>query len=303
MSTIQPPFIKKGATFGLVSPAGKIDPTIIPKTETFLEANGFRCRKGKYITENYYQFSGTDEQRKKDLQSMIDDPEIDVIWCCRGGYGTIRIIEEINFSKMITHPKWLIGYSDITVIHAALQNNYNIISIHGPMPVNLPDGNNWDGEWMHLLKILQGHEMIYHTNPNPLNRQGTAAGQLIGGNLSLLSVLIGSEYDFDPRGKILFIEEVDEQIYHLDRMMHHLKLSKKLEHLSGLIVGHLTDMKDGSTPFGYSAQQVIRNAVDHYDYPVLFDFPSGHESPNQPLLMGAHLHIQVSGNGGIVAYP
>ena len=304
MSTIQPPFIKKGATFGLVSPAGKIDPLIIPKTEEFLEANGFRCLKGNYTTENYYQFSGTDDQRKKDLQSMMDDPEIDVIWCCRGGYGTIRIVEELDFLGMIAHPKWMIGFSDITVIHAALQNNYNMISVHGPMPVNLPNNNKiLGGEWKHLLDLLQGHEIIYRTNPNPFNRQGTAAGQLIGGNLSLLSALIGTNYDFDPRGKILFIEEVDEQIYHLDRMMHHLKLSKKLEHLSGLIIGHLTDMKDGSTPFGCSAQEVIRKAVDHYDYPVLFDFPSGHESPNEPLLMGAQLHIQVSNNGGVVAYP
>ncbi|MGQ1891770.1 S66 peptidase family protein [Thermophagus sp. OGC60D27] len=303
MSIAKPPFIKKGALFGLVAPAGRIDPNIIPKTETFLETHGFRCRKGNYLTENHHQFSGTDEQRRKDLQTMIDDPEIEVIWCCRGGYGTIRIIEDLDFSKIPARPKWLVGFSDITVLHATLQNNFNAVSVHGPMPVNLPDDPTVGAEWDSLLGLLQGHDMVYHTDPNRFNRAGTAAGQLVGGNLSLLSALIGSAYDFDPRGKILFIEEVGEQIYHLDRMMYHLKLSKKLEYLSGLIVGHLTEMNEGTIPFGYSAQEVIREMVEHYDYPVLFDFPAGHESPNEPILLGAHVHLQVADNGGLLVYP
>ncbi|MDI3521159.1 MAG: muramoyltetrapeptide carboxypeptidase [Anaerophaga sp.] len=302
MSTTTPPFIKKGALFGLVSPAGRIDSDVISRAGVFLERHGFRSRRGKYVTHEHYQFSGTDEERIDDLQAMIDDPEVEVIWCCRGGYGTLRIIDALDFSRMPVQPKWLVGFSDISVIHATLQNNYNTVSVHGPMPVNLPADNNYGAEWNHLLDILQGHDIVYRTPANILNKQGTSAGQLIGGNLSLLAAMTGTRYDFDPRGKILFIEEVGEQLYHLDRMMYQLRLSGKLEHLKGLIVGHLTDMKDGKIPFGNSAREIIRDITERYDYPVLFDFPAGHETPNEPLLMGAQVHLQVSDEGGLVVY-
>jgi muramoyltetrapeptide carboxypeptidase len=300
MSTAIPPFIKKGALFGLVSPAGKLDARYIQQAESFLEANGFRSKRGAHPGGEYYQFAGTDEQRIEDLQSMLDDPEVEVIWCCRGGYGTVRIIEELDFSKMPENPKWIIGFSDITTFHATLQNNYNVASIHGPMPVNIKTHAGPD--WQHLIDLLMGHDVVYNTPPHHLNREGTAGGQLIGGNLSLLCTLSGTKYDFDPSGKILFIEEVGEQLYHLDRMMHTLGLGGKLKNLSGLVVGQFTEMKDNLTPFGKTANEIIFEAVKHFDYPVVFDFPSGHSTLNEPLLFGAQAHMQVNSEGGMLIY-
>lgn len=303
MSTAVPPFIKKGALFGLASPAGRLEAKAVENAEHFLAANGFRSIKGKYVTNQYYQFAGTDEQRTADMQAMIENPDIKVIWCCRGGYGAARIIEKLDFSNMPNNPKWLVGFSDITVFHAALQNLYNTVSIHGPMPVNLKGDNSERPDLQHLLDLLQGHDITFRTPPNMLNRQGTAAGQLIGGNLSLLNTLSGTKYDFEPHGKILFIEEVGEQLYHLDRMMQNLKLSGKLDGLAGLVVGQLTEMNDKSVPFGLSANEIVFDAVRHYDYPVIFDFPAGHTEINEPLMMGAHTHIQVNKEGGVMIYP
>jgi muramoyltetrapeptide carboxypeptidase len=303
MSTAIPPLIKKGALFGLISPAGRIDVKAVENAEHFLATNGFRSIKGKYATGQHFQFAGTDEQRTQDLQTLLENPEVEVIWCCRGGYGAARIIEKLDFSRMPTSPKWLVGFSDITVFHAALQNIYNVASIHGPMPINLNGENSQRQDLQHLLDLLQGHDVTYRTPPNKLNREGTTAGQLIGGNLSLLNTLSGSKYDFEPRGKILFIEEVGEQLYHLDRMMQNLKLSGKLDGLAGLVVGQLTEMNDKSIPFGLTANEIILDAVQHFDYPVIFDFPSGHTPINEPLLMGAHTHIQVNEEGGLMIYP
>jgi muramoyltetrapeptide carboxypeptidase len=303
MSTAVPPFIKKGALFGLVSPAGRVEAKSVENAEHFLAINGFRSIRGKYATAGHYQFAGTDEQRTADMQAFIDHPDVKVIWCCRGGYGAARIIEKLDFSRMPTNPKWLVGYSDITVFHATLQNLYNVVSIHGPMPVNLNAENSERPDLQHLLNLLQGHDVTFRTPPHKLNREGTAAGQLIGGNLSLLNTLSGTKYDFEPYKKILFIEEVGEQLYHLDRMMQNLKLSGKLDGLAGLVVGQLTEMNDKSVPFGRSANEIIFDAVQHYDYPVIFDFPAGHTSVNEPLMMGAHTHIQVNSDGGMMIFP
>ncbi|MFO8000982.1 MAG: LD-carboxypeptidase [Marinilabilia sp.] len=303
MSNSMPPFIQEGALFGLVSPAGKIEPNVLPCAEHFLAAHGFRSRRAPHAEGQYYQFSARDNERTADMQAMIDDPEVDVIWCCRGGYGAARIIEALDFSRMGKKPKWIVGYSDITVFHASLSLHQSMVSIHGPMPVNLPGEQQEEGpEWSRLIKLLQGEGLEYQTGAHPLNIEGSTSGQLFGGNLSILSSLRGTKYDFDPRGKILFIEEVGEQIYHLDRMMQNLKLGGKLKNLSGLVVGHLTDMKNNSTPFPLSARGVIHEAVKQYGYPVLFDFPAGHETPNEPMLMGARIKLQVNGKGGKITY-
>ncbi len=302
MSTAIPPLIKKGALFGLVSPAGKIEAKAVENAEHFLNSQGFRSIRAKYATGEYYQFAGTDEQRAEDLQTFIDHPELDVIWCCRGGYGSSRIIQQLDFSRMPAKPKWLVGFSDITVFHAALQNNFNVASVHGPMPVNIKPETDTQQDFLHLLDLLQGHDVTYRTTPHPLNRFGTAGGQLTGGNLSLLCMLSGTKYQFEPHGKILFIEEVGEKLYHLDRMMQNLKMAGKLEGLAGLIVGQLTEMNDNPTPFGKSANEIIREAVEHYDYPVLFNFPSGHAPVNEPLLMGAQTHLQVNEEGGMLLW-
>jgi len=301
MSLTTPPFIRKGALFGLVSPAGKIGPDVIPRAEKFLADNGFRSRRAAHADSQHYQFSAADSDRAADMQLMLDDPEIDVIWCCRGGYGSSRIIEKLDFSGLAKNPKWIVGYSDITVFHSTLSGRHNMVSIHGPMPVNLPENPGDAGpEWDHLLSLLQGKNLTIKTDENPFNISGTAKGRLIGGNLSLLAALRGTPYDFDPAGKILFIEEVGEQIYHLDRMMQNLKTGGQLEGLAGVIIGHLTNMQDNTTPFGLSAKGVIHEAVHPLGIPVLFDFPAGHEKPNEPLLMGGQIEMEVDARGGMV---
>lgn len=301
MSLIIPPFINKGACFGLVAPAGRIDPEVIPRAAKYLEHQGFKTRQGNFLTDEHHQFSATDDKRAADMQQMIDDPDVDVIWCCRGGYGCIRIIENLDFSAMQQNPKWLVGFSDITVFHAALQNIFNVASIHGPMPVNLHQDNNGP-DWQRFFDLLEGREMVYRVPPHDFNNEGTAGGRLTGGNLSLLCALVGTKYDFDPGGKILFIEETGEQLYHIDRMMHHLKLSGKLEGLAALVTGHLTGIKDKTISFGLSARGIIKEAVKDYHYPVLFDFPAGHESPNESLMLGREIHLQVDQNGGVLLY-
>ncbi|MGM0375882.1 MAG: S66 peptidase family protein [Bacteroidota bacterium] len=301
MSITTPPFIREGATFGLVSPAGKIDPEVVPRAEKFLAYNGFRSRRAAHADSQHYQFSAADSDRAADMQLMLDDPKIDVIWCCRGGYGSSRVIDKLDFSSMAKHPKWIVGYSDITVFHSTLSGLYNTTSIHGPMPVNLPENTRDEGpEWTHLLNLLQGKEVTIKTDEDPFNISGTAKGRLIGGNMSLLAAMRGTPYDFDPAGKILFIEEVGEQIYHLDRMMQNLKTGGKLEGLAGIIIGHLTNMQDNTTPFGLSAKGVIHEKVHPLGIPVLFGFPAGHEKPNEPLLMGGQIEMEVNSRGGIV---
>jgi muramoyltetrapeptide carboxypeptidase len=296
---IIPPFIKKGALFGLVSPAGKISAGMLDPAEQFLSAHGFRSIRSRHATDAFFQFSASDQHRLEDLQSMIDHPDVDVIWCTRGGYGAIRILEQIDFSAFKHRPKWLVGFSDITVFHSALQNIHKVASVHGPMPKSITQDGGRE-EALHLLNLLQGHSVDYLTQSHPLNREGSASGTLIGGNLSLLYALRGTQYDFDPRGKVLFIEEVGEKLYHLDRMMHNLKLGGQLAGLSGLIVGQMTEMTDEKTPFGASVQGVVREAVKGYGYPVLFGFPAGHDSPNEPLILGGRVHLQVNALGGRV---
>ena len=301
MSLTTPPYIREGALFGLVSPAGKINQDVLPRAEQFLGDNGFKSRRAPNAAGQYYQFSAPDKDRIDDMQMMIDDPEIEVIWCCRGGYGTLRILEKIDFSPLRTNPKWLVGFSDITAFHAELSGIHNIISLHGPMPVNLPENKQDEGpEWQNLLNLLQGKKFQIQTPESPFNISGTATGRLIGGNLSLLAALRGTPYDFDPAGKILFIEEVGEQIYHIDRMMQNLKMGGKLQGLSGIVIGHLTNMKNNSTPFGLSAKGVIHEIAHSLGIPLLFDFPAGHESPNQPLPIGRQIEMEVNAQGGMV---
>ncbi len=298
MIEIIPPFIKKGALFGLVSPAGKIPSKVLDLAGQFLSDHGFRSIRAPHAADAFYQFSASDQYRLADFQEMLNNPEIDVIWCTRGGYGSIRILEQLDFSAMRRHPKWLVGFSDITVFHAALQNIHRMASVHGPMPKNIAEYGSSEPFWLTLLDLLQGRFVQYHTQPNSFNRQGSASGTLTGGNLSMLHALRGTKYDFNPNGKVLFIEEVGEKLYHLDRMMYNLKIGGQLSGLAGLVVGQMTGMKDESTPFGASAQGIVRDAVKEYDYPVLFGFPAGHDTPNEPLLLGVKVHLQVDDKDG-----
>lgn len=290
---IHPPSIKKGDTIGIVAPAGKMDENIIEQACLRIKNLGYKTKIAKYVHQHHFNFSSTDENRKNDLQTMLDDTEIKAILCSRGGYGTIRIIEEVDFSVFKKNPKWVIGFSDITVLHAAINKN-GIASIHGPMCKNFLNYTESSIDIDILFSFLEGESPEYFINAYPTNRAGTSTGILTGGNLSILHALRGTKYDFDPRGKILFIEDLSEYLYHLDRIMYNLKLGGILEKISGLVVGQFTDMKDNEVAFGQTIEEIIYNSVAEYNYPVAFNFPAGHIETNFPLILGDSVQLTVS---------
>ncbi len=298
---IFPSFIKKQATIGLVAPAGRVVPEVTDSAIRILTDVGFRVISGRCIEKSHYQFSATDAQRLADLQEMIDRTDVDVILCLRGGYGAIRIVDGIDFSPLKHHPKWLIGFSDITVLHAALQKE-GIASVHAAMPKSWHDGVALTDDFQRLMRFLAGEWPAYHVAAHSHNRFGTTTGELCGGNLSLLYALRGTPYDLDPRGKILFIEDLSEYLYHLDRMMQNFRLGGVLAQLNGLVVGHFTEMKDNATPFGKTVEEIVMDAVADYHYPVMFGFPAGHISPNYPLVMGRQVELSVDAQGGSLTF-
>ncbi|MCW3806104.1 S66 peptidase family protein [Plebeiibacterium marinum] len=292
---IFPPPIKKGDTIGIVAPAGKIEQNIVEQAISRIEKMGYIVKTAPSIHNHYFNFSSTDENRRKDLQDFLDDQNINAILCTRGGYGTIRIIDNIDFTKFRENPKWVIGFSDITVLHAAIQQN-GIASIHGPMCKSFLNYTNTSVDIDVLFSFLEGEAPEYIINPYPTNRPGTACGDIIGGNLSLLHALRGTKFDFNPEGKILFIEDLSEYLYHLDRIMFNLKLGGVLEKLNGLVVGQFTEMKDNEIPFGETIEEIIYKSVAEYDYPVAFNFPSGHIETNFPIILGDYIELKVETN-------
>ncbi|MBI4645273.1 MAG: LD-carboxypeptidase [Bacteroidia bacterium] len=288
-----PPFLKKGDKIAIVSPAGKTEPSYITNAKILLEKLGYEVFLGKNVHSSYFQFAGTDSQRAADMQQMLDDASIKAILCSRGGYGTIRIIESLDFKKFRKAPKWIIGYSDITVLHTYLNKYTGCLSIHGTMPKNFPKDLTINTSIESLHRILTGQTAYYEIQPHPLNRTGYAQGIIIGGNLSLLYSLNGTKYFPDTKDKILFIEDTGEYLYHLDRMMMNLKTGGKLDHLNGLIIGGMTDMKDNETPFGKNAEQIIADIVKEYKYPVCFGFPAGHCDTNLSFILGMRTFLIV----------
>jgi muramoyltetrapeptide carboxypeptidase len=291
-----PPYLNPGDTIGIVCPAGFMPfEKALACIET-LKAWGFRVVPGKTLGNQYHYFSGTDEQRCDDLQQMLDDENIDAILCGRGGYGTGRIIDKLDFSKFVKRPKWVIGFSDITVLHCHLFSNYKIASMHGPMAAAFNDGGFQNEYIQSLHEALLGKKADYKTVGNVLDQPGKAKGILVGGNLSLLVNLIGTPSDIQTKNKILFVEEVGEYIYAVDRMMYQLKRSGKLENLKGLIIGGFSDMKDTTLPFGQTVQEAIKDLVKDYKYPVCFDFPISHEKQNFAVKVGIKYKLNVAKN-------
>ncbi len=288
-----PPKLNKGDTVALVAPSRKISFYEIEPAIKILEKWGFKVVMMPNIFSDENQFSGSDQQRRSDFQDALDDIDIKAILCVRGGYGSVRIIDSLNFDRFLLNPKWIIGYSDITVFHSHIHSNFNIETIHATMPKNFPKNGDENFAVESLKKTLIGENLNYKFNSHHLNRNGDAKGILIGGNLSILYSLIGSNSDIDTNDKILFIEDLDEYLYHIERMMISMKRSGKLEKLSGLIVGSMTDMKDNSIPFGKTAEEIISEIVKEYDYPVCFDFPAGHLDDNRALILGRKCNLKV----------
>jgi muramoyltetrapeptide carboxypeptidase len=299
IQAIAPPYLKKGDKVAITCPAKKLPKPMTDAIE-LLQSWGLEVVLGETLGLSFHQFAGDDDQRAQDLQRFIDDDSIKAIIAARGGYGTIRMIDKVVFSRLTQNPKWLVGFSDITVLHTHLFNNFNIQSIHGQMPVNIADASSKSLE--SLRKALFGEEISYKFNSNALNRSGEAEGILIGGNLSLLAAVAGSVSDLDYDNKILFIEDVGEYLYAVDRMIRMLDRASKLKKLNGLIVGGFTEIKDNDIPFGQTIEQIIMEVVGKYTYPVCFDFPAGHVPDNRALVLGKKIQLSVSNKNVTISY-
>lgn len=292
-----PPYLKEGDTIGLVCPAGFMELEKVKTCVRVLQDWGYKVKVGATVgshSENY--FSGTDEERLNDFQKMMDDDEVKAILCARGGYGTSRIIDEIKFKKFRNQPKWIIGFSDITVLHSHLYSNFYISSLHAPMAAAFNDGGAENEFVLSVKNVLEGKKIKYQCAVHEWNRKGEGIGELIGGNLTLLAHLIGTDSDSKTKGRILFIEDTGEYLYNLDRMMYQMKRSGKLSRLAGLIVGGFTDVKDTERPFGETAYKIIHDVINEYDYPVCFGFPVSHEKENYALKIGVGYKLKVSKN-------
>lgn len=289
-----PKYLKKGDTIGILSTARKINEEQLQFCIQVLHAWGFQTRLGKSIGAEEYQFAGNDYVRAQNLQEFIDDPSIDAILCARGGYGTMRIIDEINFDTFLQNPKWICGFSDVTVLHEHLQS-LGVASLHSAMPSLFPKVA--DHPTMHSIeKALKGEALEYRWKHSAQNQNvKNIEGELIGGNLSLVYALQGSASDINTDGKILFLEDLDEYYYHVDRMMCSLDRAGKLKNLKGLLIGGMTDMKDNSIPFGMQTEEIILHYAKKYNYPVFFNFPCGHIEHNYAIKLGVEASIIVEG--------
>ena len=288
-----PPCIKPGAKIRIVSPAGKVNEKYIIPAVEWLQRQGYQVVLGEHVFARHYQFAGTDSQRLSDLQSAIDDTETAAIICSRGGYGTVRIIEKLNFGALQSHPKWIVGFSDITILHACL-NKLGLATIHGAMPRYFLNNGEPTENLQSLLQILTAGKASYSFENSEQNRTGKASGELVGGNLSIISSLQGTKYEIETDGKILFIEDIGEFLYHTDRMIHQLKLAGKFNNLAGLVIGNFTDMKDNEQPFGLTVNEIIAEAVHDFNFPVAYEFPAGHDEKNLALVFGKKWELSVS---------
>lgn len=285
-----PPYLKKGDTIAIVATARKnIDDNLKPAI-SWLKNWGLEVVIGNTIGLDNNQLAGTDEQRAADFQTQLDNPNIKAIWCVRGGYGTVRMIDLLDFTKFKQNPKWIIGFSDVTVLHSHL-NTMGFQSIHGIMPVS---SKATDEAKETLRKALFGEQIEYKVSCEHMNRYGKAKGELVGGNLSILYSLFGSNSAIDCSDKILFIEDLDEYLYHIDRMMINLKRNGCLESLKGIIVGGMTKMKDNDIPWGKNALEIIQDVTKNYNIPIIYNFPAGHLADNRALIFGKQISMEVN---------
>ncbi len=301
---MQPTYLKKGDTVMIVATAGILkDSSIVNDAVELLEDWGLNVKLGQHLYADGNHFAGSDAQRTEDFQLALDDDSVKAIWCARGGYGTVRMVDALDFSKFSESPKWIIGFSDVTVLHNEV-HNLGRESIHGIMPSTYRPGNKKQKKALKSLKrALFGKSLEYKTPKSDFNKTGTATGQLIGGNLSILYSLLGSKSSLKTDGKILFIEDLGEYVYHIDRMMQNLKRNGYFENCYGLVVGGITDIRENDTDFGKPVEQVILDAVAEYDFPVVFDFPAGHIRDNRTLILGREVSLEVKeGKKAIVKF-
>ena len=292
---IKPEYLTKGDTIAIVAPSGVLKnyDNYINKAKELLKSWGLNVIVGKNVFNDDGHFAGTDNERTLDFQNALDDKSIKGIWCARGGYGAVRVIDNLNFEKYKLEPKWIIGYSDITAIHNEL-HILNSESIHAIMCKSLNELDIDNSESVSLLKkTLFGEKISYKIKTNSYNIEGSTSGKLVGGNLTLLHCMLGSKSSINTEGKILFIEDLGEYLYHIDRMLYSLKRAGYFDNLNGLIVGDFTDLRKNTTPFGRNLKELILEIISDYNIPVLFDFPAGHGKENFPLILGREIELIV----------
>jgi muramoyltetrapeptide carboxypeptidase len=281
-----------GDTVAIVSTARKISPNEIQFAINTLESWGLKIILGKTLEAEHHQFAGDDDVRAKDFQQMMDDNQVKAIICARGGYGTVRILDQLDFTQFTHHTKWIVGYSDVTALHAHINTYLYIQTLHATMPINFE--NNTKESLESLKNVLFGQPHSIKCNTHPLNIAGTAKGEIVGGNLSILYSILGTKSGISTDNKILFIEDLDEYLYHIDRMMIALKRAGKLNKIKALIVGGMTDMKDNAVPFGKTAEEIILDTVKEYNIPVCFGFPAGHINDNRAIPFGKKALLQIT---------
>ncbi len=298
---IQPEYLKPGDEVAIISPSYFIDEKIVKTAVTFLEDWGLNVRVGKNALKQAGPFAGSDYDRLSDLQEMTNDGAIKAVFCSRGGYGVSRIISKVDFSALKVNPKWYIGFSDITVLHMWLSEVCGMISIHGEMPLNFSNGNRSGNTFVSLYRSLFGVLQPYEWEGTFI-KPARVSGEVTGGNLSLVYSLLGTKAEPSTKGKILFIEEVGEYYYHIDRMMTSLKLAGKLEGLAAIIVGGMNEITEAKIPWGISVENTLINIMSDYDYPLLFNFPAGHVDDNRAFYIGKQAEIEVKGNKATLSF-
>jgi len=299
MKAVLPKFLRQGDVVGIVSPSGIVEMEPIEKAIAMIESWGLKVKCGENVFCKSGIFAGTDEQRINDLNAMIHDEEVKAIFCSRGGYGAVRIVSDIDYAYLKAHPKWIVGFSDVTVLHSALQN-HGISSVHGVMPNSFAKTHHHS--LASLKNVLLGNHVEYSLPFHHCNIEGEASGILVGGNLSILFALRGTPFDLDFSNKILFIEDVGEKLYHLDRMLMNLELGGCLSKLKGMIVGGFSEMGEGSTPYGKMAEELIKSFVEKYSFPVIFDFKAGHIHENLALLFGQEMYMSSNQNECLLSF-
>jgi muramoyltetrapeptide carboxypeptidase len=293
---IKPPFIKTGDTIAIVAPSGilKNRSEEIQKAKDLLNSWGLQVVVGKYVFQQNNHFAGTDDERCEDLQNALDDKSIKAIWCARGGYGTVRILDKLDYSKFRENPKWIIGYSDITALHNQIHNE-GFESIHAMMCTSLQDSFEEIEQTIQTFKdAMFGNALHYNLKGSTYNKPGTITAPVIGGNLTMLHTMLGSKTSIDTSGKILFIEEIGEYKYHIDRMLQSLKRAGYFNNCKGLLVGDISKLRTNTTLWGSSVEQLILDALDEFDFPIAFNMPAGHEKDNRALILGNTIKLTVS---------
>ncbi|WP_412559710.1 S66 peptidase family protein [Winogradskyella sp. MIT101101] len=292
---IRPPYLKAGDTVAIVAPSGilKNREREVQQAVDLLKSWGLHSVVGKHVFSKADHFAGTDDERCEDLQRAMDDPKISAIWCARGGYGTVRILDKLNYSKFKKNPKWVIGYSDITALHNQLHNE-GYESLHALMCVSLTkDLEDVKNSIETFKSALFGNPTNYILEGSEYNRNGEASGQLVGGNLTILHTMLGSKESIDTSGKILFIEEIGEYKYHIDRMLQSMKRAGYFDNLKGLVVGDMSKLRKNTTLWGTSVEQLVLDALKEYDFPIAFNMPAGHEKDNRALVLGRAVELKV----------